>query len=33
VAVLVGRDVPGLTALGLAFLAVNADRLGRLAAG
>ena len=31
-AVLAGRDVPGLTALGLAFLAVNADRLGRLAA-
>lgn len=33
VAVVAGRDLPGLTAMGLAFLAVNADRLSRLAAG
>ncbi len=32
-AVVAGRSVPGLTAMGLAFLAVNADRLGRLTAG
>jgi hypothetical protein len=31
-AVVTGRAVPGLTALGLAFLAVNADRLPALAA-
>jgi len=31
--VALGRDVPGLAALGLAFLGVNADRLPRLAAG
>ena len=31
-AVLAGRDVPGLAALGLAFLAVNADRLPGVAA-
>jgi hypothetical protein len=32
VAVAAGRAVPGLAALGLAFLAVNADRLASIAA-
>ncbi len=32
VAVAAGRDLPGLAALGLAFLAVNADRLASVAA-